>query len=168
MLYASPMAPNPYAAALGDNDPATVLATTPAKLKALVAGLSAEQVNTSPAPGKWSIREIFAHLADCEIAFGFRLRQTLAVDNPELQPFDQDKWAEHYAAYDYATAVAFYEAFRDWNLKFLSTVTDEQKQRGASHPERGFTPFSVQLATIAGHDLHHVSHMEKLVASLKS
>lgn len=158
---------NPYLATLGDTDPLTVLPTTPAKLKALVAGLSAEQLNTPPAPGKWSIREIFAHLADCELAFGWRLRQTLAVDNPTLEPFDQDKWAEHYAAYDYATSVAFYEAFRAWNLKLLSTVTEEQKQRPASHPERGLMPFFVQLQTIAGHDLHHVAHMEKLVAGLK-
>jgi len=37
--------------------------------------------------------EIISHLADCEIVFAFRLRQTLAEDNPTIQPFDQDKWA---------------------------------------------------------------------------
>ena len=113
------MTPNPYAAALGDNDPATVLATTPAKLKALVAGLTAEQVNTSPAPGKWSIREIFAHLADCEMAFGFRLRQTLAVDNPVLQPFDQDKWASPYKGIPAKEALAAFTALRNWNLVLI-------------------------------------------------
>ena len=33
-----------------------------------------------PAPGKWSAAEIVCHLADCELVFGFRLRQTLAED----------------------------------------------------------------------------------------
>ena len=84
---------NPYAVDLGGQDPIPVLMVTAETLFALTRPLSLAQADQAPAPGKWSIREIIAHLADCEIAFSFRLRQTLADDHPVLQPFDQDKWA---------------------------------------------------------------------------
>jgi len=54
-----------------------ILFTTPGRLQRLIAPLSDEQIDAPPAPGKWCIREIVAHLADCELVFGFRLRQTL-------------------------------------------------------------------------------------------
>ncbi len=53
-----------------------------------------------PVLGKWSAAEIVSHLADCEIVFAFRLRQTLAEDNPTIQPFDQDKWAAQSGCYE--------------------------------------------------------------------
>ena len=49
--------------------------------------LTPEQVEVPIAPGKWSVREVVAHLADCELVFSFRLRQTLAEEAPVIQPF---------------------------------------------------------------------------------
>src|ERR1700712_5127338 len=95
---------NPYARYLAGQDPVPVLAATAARLDALACGMTPEQLEAPPAPGKWSPREILAHLADCELVFSFRLRQTLAapVDQPHpvIQPFDQDLWAQRFAAYD--------------------------------------------------------------------
>ncbi len=64
--------------------------------------IGAERVNQPIAPGKWSPREIACHLADCELAFSFRLRQSLAEDGHVMQPFDQDRWAANYPAYEAA------------------------------------------------------------------
>jgi hypothetical protein len=47
-----------------------------------LAAIGAEKASMPIAPGKWSPAQILCHLADCEIAFGFRLRQTLAEDQP--------------------------------------------------------------------------------------
>jgi hypothetical protein len=69
---------NPYAVVLGDGDPVEVIVSTPDTLQALLGKLSADKIEMRPAPGKWSVREIMAHLADCELAFGFRLRQAAA------------------------------------------------------------------------------------------
>jgi uncharacterized damage-inducible protein DinB len=94
------MVSNPYAVALGNNDPHAVLASTPGLLHHALCALTPEQVEAPIAAGKWSPREIVAHLADCELAFSFRLRQTLAAMDghaAELQPFDQDLWAQHYS-----------------------------------------------------------------------
>jgi uncharacterized damage-inducible protein DinB len=155
---------NPYATSLGDLDPIPVLASTPNGLEAVACSLSPEQLETPRAPGKWSTREVLAHLADCELAFSFRLRQTLA-GMPLLQPFDQTVWAERYAAYDVPSALALFRAARTWNLALLKTVTREDTNRPAQHPERGTMTFQTIVETMAGHDLHHLKQLQTAPAA---
>src|SRR4051812_49221028 len=69
---------NPYEKFLDGKPPLEVIAKTPAALQALVMRADATKLTRPPAPGKWSVREILCHLADCELVFGFRLRQTAA------------------------------------------------------------------------------------------
>lgn len=157
------MSLNPYGTALGQREPVAVIASTPEKLEALLNKLSDEQIEKRPAPGKWSVREIMAHLADCEVAFGFRLRQA-AAGVELIQPFDQDDWARNYDAYDFENAIATYRAMRAWNLAFIRSLTEEQKQQTVTHPERGAMPVWTIVETMAGHDLHHLAGMEKLAS----
>src|SRR5580693_731953 len=97
---------NPYASFLGTQEPRQVIASTPARLSGLLDSMGIEKAGKSPGPGKWSAREILCHLADCEIVFAYRLRQTLAEPHHIIQPFDQDLWARNYAAYDAPAALA--------------------------------------------------------------
>ena len=157
------MSLNPYAGELGERGPVGVMESTPERLQAVVGGMSAEQIERRPAPGKWSVREIVAHLADCEIAFGFRLRQSAAGEKL-IQPFDQDDWARNYGDYGFATAMNTFQAMREWNLAFIRSLTEEQKAQVATHPERGTMTVWTIVETIAGHDLHHLERLEKLVS----
>jgi uncharacterized damage-inducible protein DinB len=154
---------NPYDKYLGDSDPVPVLFTTAGKLQELTGSLSQEQIDAAPAPGKWSIREIVAHLADCELVFAFRLRQTLAVDHAVIQPFDQSAWAERYGAYDFASALGMFVAARNWNLKLLGTVSEADQHKPTTHPERGTMIFWTLVETMAGHDINHLEQIEKIV-----
>lgn len=156
---------NPYAAYLGGQDPIRVLTTTAETLHSLTANLSGAHINRSPAPGKWSIREILAHLADCELVFSFRLRQALAEDHPVIQSFDQDHWATRYVAYDAASALALFQAARTWNLRFLTTITEDDRRRLTTHPERGTMTFWTIVETMAGHDLNHLQQIERLASA---
>jgi uncharacterized damage-inducible protein DinB len=153
---------NPYATFLGNRTALEVLPTTPDKLHAVLEQLGPKGVEQNPAPGKWSAREIVSHLADCEIAFGFRLRQTLAEDNHVIQPFDQEKWAANYAAYDASTALAAFAAVRQWNLALIKSVTPEKQTKPATHPERGTMTFLTIVETMAGHDLNHLQQLENM------
>jgi len=153
---------NPYAKYLAGQDPIPVLTTTAERLAALTQGLSGAQINRSPAPGKWSIREIAAHLADVEQVFSFRLRQTLAEDHAVIQPFDQDLWARRYAPYDLASALALFQAARNWNIRLLTTVTEADRRRLTTHPERGTMSFWTIVETMAGHDINHLQQIERL------
>jgi len=153
---------NPYAYAAAGSEPLKVLAETTAKLETLLASLTPEQMEARPAPGKWNTREVLAHLADCEIAFSFRLRQARG-GQPEIQPFDQDAWATPYGAYSAALAVKTFAALRAWNLAFLSTLSDTEKRLPAHHPERGNMTLWTIVETMAGHDRHHVAKLEASV-----
>src|SRR3981081_1968218 len=135
---------NPYATYLNGKDPIPVLTSTAEHLQTLTANLTGAQINPPPPPRKWSICNIVSHLADCEIVFSFRLRQTLApaLDQPHaiIQPFDQDAWAKRYAAYHLEQALALFNAARNWNLLFLTTVSQDDRHRLTTPPERGTMP----------------------------
>ena len=108
----------PYVHLLEGRDPAGVMRETPGRLADLLKALTPEQIERKPAPHKWSIREILCHLADCEIAWAWRMRQIYGADNPVLQPFEQDPWARAYDGVGYTTAAArsTWTALRQWNL----------------------------------------------------
>ena len=160
---------NPYARFLdaGPSLPqvAEILAATPATLESLVHAIGPERIDRAPAPGKWPAAQILCHLADCEIAFAFRLRQTLAEDHHVLQPFDQDRWAAPYANIPAQQALATFAVLRAWNLTLVRNVPPDTASKPVTHPERGTMTFSVILETMAGHDRNHLAQLEKLAAA---
>jgi uncharacterized damage-inducible protein DinB len=154
---------NPYAKFLGSQDARAVIAMTPGLVRQAVSEMTHEQIEDPIAPGKWSPRQIVAHLADCEMVFGFRLRQTLAMDSPVIQPFDQDDWAKQYAAYDLASALAMFRAAREWNVKLIGALNEADWQREMTHPERGTMTFQNVVETMAGHDMNHLGQLQSLL-----
>ena len=125
------------------------IGSTAARLDGLLAGMTPEQREEPIAPGKWSPRQIAVHLADCEVAFGFRIRQALSPAEGEphsvIQPFDQDAWATRYEVYDLGLALALFRAARAWNVRLLQTVSKDDEQRLITHPERGTMSFQTLL-----------------------
>ena len=155
---------NPYASFLGPRDPREVIASTADRLRELLDSLGQARADQSPAPGKWSVREILCHLADCEIVFAFRLRQTLAEPHHVIQPFDQDLWARNYAAYDAQSALAVFSAVRNFNVQLIESLPPEAFSKPVSHPERGSMTFQSIVETMGGHDLNHIGQIERIAA----
>lgn len=153
---------NPYASHLGNQDPQGILSSTAGRLHALIHQMGPERASRTPAPGKWSVREIVCHLADCEVVFAYRLRQTLAEPGHVIQPFDQDLWARTYTAYDCNQALTLFSASRDWNLKLIRSLPAEAFATPVTHPERGTMNFQTIVETMAGHDLNHIAQVERL------
>jgi hypothetical protein len=156
---------NPYAKFLGDAEPLSVLTTTVERIRSLTAPLSPTGINHAPSLDKWSICKIVSHLADCEIVFSFRLRQALSEDHHIIQPFDQDHWAERYTMCGFEPALALFEATRNWNLRLLSTVSEQDRRRLVTHPERGTMTFWTLVETMSGHDNNHLLQIERLAAN---
>jgi len=153
---------NPYEKFLDGRALDTILAATPGEIGRLILAVGAEKENAAPAPGKWSAAEIIAHLADCELVFGFRLRQTLAENAPTIQPFDQDKWAATYTGVPAKQALEVFTALRGWNLRLIGLALPEAGDRPVTHPERGTMTFLTIVETMAGHDLNHLGQLRKL------
>ena len=151
----------PYAEVLGERDAGKVIAETPARLAKVLDGLSDAEISARPAPGKWSVREVVAHLADCEIAWSWRLRYSYGEERPVMQPFDQDSWAKVYDAYSLAEAWGCFKALRAWNVAMVGALTEEDKRKVITHPERGKETVWTLVEIMAGHDLHHLKTLEK-------
>ncbi len=156
---------NPYAKFLDGRPLEQILGSTAAAIGVLLEAMSAQKIAASPAPGKWSPAQIVAHLADCEIAFSFRLRQTLAEEQHVLQPFDQDRWAAQYDGVKAADALAAFTALRHWNLLLIAHALPVHAGKPVTHPERGTMTFSTIVETMAGHDLNHLSQLRHIAAS---
>ncbi|HZR30773.1 MAG TPA: DinB family protein [Terriglobales bacterium] len=153
---------NPYAKFLAGRDAVEVIAATPNRLSDLTKKLGPKGLERSLAPGKWPARGILCHLADCELVFAFRLRQTLAQPNHVMQPFDQDDWARTYSNYTADNALEVFSSVRRWNLALLKKLPESAMAKTASHPERGQMTFKTILETMAGHDTNHIQQLEKI------
>lgn len=156
---------NPYDKFLDGRSVETILASTAASLASALAAISPDRLSMPIAPGKWSPAQIVSHLADCELAFGFRLRQILAEDSPVLQPFDQDKWASTYGGITASGALDAFTALRAWNLRFIKTALPVAADRAGTHPERGCITFQTIVETMAGHDLNHLSQLSRIAGA---
>lgn len=155
---------NPYADFLDGRPVKDILAATPAAIASLIETMGPAKTAAVPAPGKWSAAEIVCHLADCELVFAFRLRQTLAEDNHVIQPFDQDKWGTRYPGISANHALDVFTAMRGWNLHLMRTALPDAANKRVTHPERGAMTFQIIVETIAGHDLNHLSQLQRLAA----
>ncbi len=156
---------NPYAKFLDGRPLEVILSATSHEIANKLQMIAPDKSSEPPSPGKWSPAEIVCHLADCEIAFAFRLRQTLAEDHHVLQPFDQDKWSAPYKGIPAKDALAAFTAFRNWNLKLIAKSLPGSASKPVTHPERGSMTFQTIVETMAGHDLNHLEQLKRIATS---
>ena len=161
---------NPYAKFLEGRDPLTVAAATPAKIVALIRGLSPRQLTKRPAPGKWSVQEIISHLADTEMVMCCRARWIAFEEKPTLVPFDQEKWAAGRAREKepLAETLERFRLLRKSQVRLFRAASRKDFGRAGFHPERGVVTLREQLETLAGHDLNHLGQIQRLAAQHKA
>ncbi len=149
---------------IGKRNAMAVQRATPGKIARMVRGLSRAQLAKRPAPGKWSIGEIIAHLADAEIVSGYRIRMMLSASGGPIQAFDQNDWAknERYDRIHPKLSLDSFRAARALNLDMLRRLTPAQKKRYGIHAERGKESIGFYTQMIAGHDLNHLGQIERL------
>jgi hypothetical protein len=150
---------------LGEQDPITVLETTPRQLEALFERMTPYDLEQSYGEGKWTTREILAHLADVEITLGFRIRQTVAQPKSPLPLMDQDGWARRYARLEPSIAIEAFRAQRAWNLALFSTLSFDDWLAEGIHAERGAESVDLMVRFLAGHDLNHLRQLEQILQS---
>jgi uncharacterized damage-inducible protein DinB len=154
--------------AAGKN-PMQVQATTAKKLAELMKRASPAKLRKRPAPDKWSVGEILAHLADAEIVVGWRMRSILGAPGTPVQAFDQDSWAAtgHYAKRDARKSLEQFRVLREANLVLLKSLTPEQWKHSGMHAERGEESIERILTMMAGHDINHLEQVAGILARKK-
>ena len=145
-------------------EPLRVQRATAKKLAALTKRLNKKQLARRPAPGKWSITEILAHLADTELVAGWRLRLILSQNGTPIQAFDQDVWADtfNYGRRDPKVSLETFRVLRQNNLALLKSAPKNLWENYGMHEERGRETVTHVVRMFAGHDLNHLRQVEKI------
>ncbi len=150
---------------LAGKDPVKVQSQTADQLAKLICGVSRVRLTRRPAPGKWSVGEIIAHLADDELVGGYRMRMILEKPGTPIQGFDQDKWAElgNYAKRDPKASLEFFRAARKANLAFYRLLNARQRKFHGVHSERGEESINLVFKLFAAHDINHLRQIEAIL-----
>lgn len=153
---------------LGARDPLQVLSDTETSLRAVVRGMSPDQLRQREKADKWSIVHVLQHLVDSEIVWSWRLRLVLAHDRPAITGYDQDAWADKlgYGETDPARAIEEFAVLRGANVRLLRRTSAADRQRVGVHSERGEETIEHMMKLYAGHDILHLNQIARIRAAV--
>jgi len=143
-------------------DVLAILASTPDKLKQEIASMSLKEMKSRPAPDKWSVQEILAHLNDVE-EIGMRARVAAMIEaiNPLLPSFDQEKRAQEmkYNRKHPLKSLASLTRQRKANVDWLAGLSPTQVKRKGNHEKVGDLSVEELVTEWAFHDLGHLKQI---------
>jgi DinB superfamily len=147
-------------------DPLAMQSETPRLLAELISGVDDAKLSARPAPEKWSVIEIIAHLAEDELTATWRYRQMIENPGVALAGFDQDLWAHlgNYRSWTPAEAVGMFGLLREANLRMLRLLTPQQWGFHGIHAERGLLTVRDLARHMAGHDCNHIDQLRRILA----
>ncbi len=135
-----------------------------------ITGAAGSELDYVPGPGKWSIRQIVAHLSDSEVAAAMRLRRIIAEENPRLEAYDQDAWATNldYARRKPSQALETFRRIRAENYELLKELPEVAFERAGVHSERGPLTLKQLVQLVAEHAESHAAQLRARRAEFKS
>ena len=117
-----------------------ILSSTPNKLRWEIAPMSAREMKTRPAPHKWSVQIVLAHLDDVEeLGMRSRVEAMVTQELPRLKAFDQEARVIE-MRYDRQNPIQSLESFarqRKVNLRWLRKLRPTQLKRKGVHEKVG-------------------------------
>jgi len=130
--------------------------------------MSAEQLQATPVPGKWSTQQVVCHLADFEPIYADRIKRVLAEDQPLLLSGDPDLFAAglSYNHRDVPNEIALVAAVRQQLAEILLQQPESVLQRAGKHTADGLLTLETLLRRITGHIPHHVKFIQEKRAAL--
>jgi hypothetical protein len=136
----------------------------PELVAAVMTGAAGAELDFAPAPDRWSIRQIVAHLADSEIVCADRLRRVIAEENPTLMAFDQNAWTANlnYARRKISESLDTFRRLRAENYNLLKDLPEAAFARTGTHSQRGLVTLGQLVEGIAGHPERHARQLEDL------
>jgi len=135
----------------------------PRRLREAVAGMTDEQLDAQPVPGKMSTRQVVCHIADFEPIYADRIKWVLAEDNPLLPGGDPDRFAARlaYDQRDVAEELQLIELVRSQLARILRATPPAAFQRTGQHTSDGPISAETLLQRIISHIPHHVQFIEE-------
>ena len=112
-------------------------------------------------PGKWSARQILAHLTDTEILFQYRTRMILSEPGCALAAMDQDKWAKTliYTQRDMLLMRRLFTTSRESMIELVDFLPEQIFGRAGIHSELGSIRAWDVVGKTATHNMHHYGQL---------
>ncbi len=153
---------------LGDRDPLDVLAHTPAKIEQLLKGVDEAVLARRPREGAWSVKEVIGHLGDTEWVYGYRIRMILSHEAPAVAGYDQDLMAAGMAHNERPISMLLEELrrLRGLNIDLYLRTRGPAWERSGLHSERGEESVGLIVRLLAGHDVRHLTQIERTLAAV--
>ena len=124
----------------------------------LASTLSEEQLLYRYAEGKWSIKDIFCHLIDCERIYNYRALCIARGDKTELPGFEENDYAKTANAdkRDIRDIISEYKSVRASSIELFKSFNEEMLLRTgiANGSARSVRAIGYSLA---GHEIHHLN-----------
>src|SRR5262245_53562120 len=127
-----------------------------------LAGATEAELDATPAPGKWSAREIVHHLADSEMTSAIRLRRLLAEDLPQIVGYDEAEFARK-LNYDrpIQRSLDAFKASRETTAEILDRMSEAEWGREGTHTESGRYTVEKWLEIYAEHAHNHADQIRR-------
>ena len=141
------------------------IAETPGALRAAVAGLSRDQIETRYRPGGWTVKQVVHHVPDSHANAYTRFKLALTEDVPTIKTYDEAAWAELPDSQQVPIEVSLdlLDALHVRWVTLLRSMDAAAFRRGLRHPEHGrVLTLAQMLALYAWHGRHHVAHITSL------
>lgn len=146
-----------YIAQVPESDVLAVLEAQLDELPRAASAFSGARETHRYAPGKWSVRQLFGHLGDCERIFGYRLLCFARRDPTPLPGFEEDDYVAHadFERVPLATLVEEWSLLRRANLA-LALRFDATTLRQLGNANGNPVSVRALLTILAGHPRHHL------------
>lgn len=145
-----------------------LLEATPAILRGLMTELSEEDARWKPAPDRFSVAEVLAHLSHSEShCYRMRLDRFMTEARPEFEPDDAQMYLDLYRDADPEDSFDHFAELRENNIEFLRGLSAGAGDRIALHKEYGEISLAQMLNEWALHDLGHIRQIAELVRARK-
>jgi hypothetical protein len=136
----------------------------PGLVRAAVAGLTEQQIDTPYRPEGWTVRQVVHHLPDSHLNAFARFKLALTEDEPTIKPYREERWArlEDGRAAPIDISLTLLDALhRRWVL-LLRSMSPADFSRTFRHPEHGILKLETTLGMYAWHGRHHTAHITSL------
>lgn len=142
------------------------------KLRQAIRGLLPEDLAWVPPAdagvGLWSIHQILVHLQDAETAFADRVRRIVAMDDPKLLAWYENRFSErlHYGEQSAEDALELIALMRRQLSRVLRKLQPADFQRSGTHSEAGRQTVTDVLTKAVWHLEHHMKFIHEKRAKM--
>ena len=140
----------------------------PSVLAGLIRNLNSDQEQYCYRKDGWNIKQLVHHMGDSHMNAYIRQKLALSSDQPTINPYDENAWAQmaDVVEVDLATALTLLQALHKRWTVFLRSLKKEDFARGFYHPGHGrLILLDESLGMYAWHCKHHTEHIKIALAT---